>query len=175
MQVDGAEAAISFPENSAIEKFLNFASSPSAANLADVKIVTAKDAKLFRCHRIVLAAQSEFFARMLREVDDDGEVTIIVPDVDASVIEAAYRYGTIHLNIACQFYLTFSHLSSVPGRGLLRRGVGRVSCRVVPSWAAGKRPQDCASIREYWDSGGEKSEEDEPESVRQISTGKCRP
>ena len=101
-----AEAAISFPENSAIEKFLNFASSSSAAKLADVKIVAAKDAKLFRCHRIVIAAQSEFLASLLREVDDCGEVTIIVPDVDASVIEALHRYGTIHLNIALHVNFT---------------------------------------------------------------------
>ena len=112
-KVDGDEAAISFPENGAIEKFLNFASSPSAAKLADVKIVAAKDAKLFRCHRIVIAAQSEFLASLLREVDDCGEVTIIVPDVDASLIEALHRYGTIHLYFACQFYLTLSYFKCI--------------------------------------------------------------
>ena len=46
-----AEAVISFPQNGAIEKFLNYASSPSAAKLTDVSIVASRDAKTFRCHR----------------------------------------------------------------------------------------------------------------------------
>ena len=61
-----AEAVISFPQNGAIEKFLNYASSPSAAKLTDVNIVAPKDARAFHCHRIVIAAQSEFLAELVR-------------------------------------------------------------------------------------------------------------
>ena len=90
-----AEAVISFPQNGAIEKFLNYASSPSAAKLTDVNIVAPKDARAFHCHRIVIAAQSEFLAELVRGRGggDDDEVTIIVPDVDALVVEAGGGAG----------------------------------------------------------------------------------
>ena len=94
-----AEAVISFPQNGAIEKFLNYASSPSAAKLTDVNIVAPKDARAFHCHRIVAAAQSEFLAELMRGRGDDDEVTIIVPDVDAIVVEAAYHYSKLHFSI----------------------------------------------------------------------------
>ena len=44
-----------------------------------------------RCHRIVVAAQSEFLAELMG--DDGDEVTIIVPEVDAIVVQAAYHYS----------------------------------------------------------------------------------
>ena len=97
-----AEAVISFPQNGAIEKFLNYASSPSAAKLTDVNIVAPKDARAFHCHRIVAAAQSEFLAELMRGRGDDDEVTIIVPDVDAFVVEAAYHYSAYRVPVVIQ-------------------------------------------------------------------------
>ena len=43
---------------------------------------------------MVVAAQSEFLAELMRQRgDNDDEVTVIVPDVDGSVVEAAYNYS----------------------------------------------------------------------------------
>ena len=96
-----AESAVAFPQNGAIDKFLNYATSPSAAKLTDVKIVAPKDdGRAFHWHRIVMAAQSEFLAELLRGcLGDDDEVTIIVPDVDGSVVETAYHYSTLHFRL----------------------------------------------------------------------------
>ena len=105
-----AESAVAFPQNGAIEKFLNYATSPSAAKLTDVKIVAPKVGRAFHWHRIVMAAQSEFLAELLKGcLGDDDEVTIIVPDVDASVVEAAYHYSKLHFSIRKRDSTCFFH------------------------------------------------------------------
>ena len=61
-----ADAVISFPQNGAIEKFLNYASSPAAAKLADVKIVAPKDSRAYRCHRDYIQMKNLHLTKSLR-------------------------------------------------------------------------------------------------------------
>lgn len=87
---DGEDVVVSFPDHSAIERFLNFANSSSAAKWTDVTVVAGE--KTFHCHRMILGAHSRLMKEAINAAGDEQDAAVLVPDVEVEVVEAAMDF-----------------------------------------------------------------------------------
>ena len=82
-------------KSSSIDLMATFRQFQSEAKFTDLKISGQDSSQTFNCHKLVISAASKFFTGLLKDIDENEELTVIIPQMNPEILVrlANYIYG----------------------------------------------------------------------------------